>query len=113
LKTKTALILVIRSLHFRSVLRASLSLIVMLAVANAAAQTTTPSRPVDLNSATIGELEQLPGVGPNTAKLIIAFRERSGPFHHVEDLLAIKGVSKSKLEKLRPYVTVAPASEHK
>jgi competence ComEA-like helix-hairpin-helix protein len=117
LKTNTALILrsrsAIRSLDFRYVLRASLSLIVILAAANATAQKPRPSRPLDLNSATIAELEQLPGIGPNTAKSIVAFRERSGPFHRVEDLLTIKGISKSKLEKLRPYVTVAPAMEHK
>jgi competence protein ComEA len=92
---------------------ASLSLLVILAVVNAEAQKLTPSRPVDLNSATITELEQLPGIGPNTAKSIISFREHSGPFQRVEDLLAIKGISKSKLKKLRPYVTVAPATEHK
>jgi competence ComEA-like helix-hairpin-helix protein len=69
-----------------------------------------PAKPINLNAATEGQLEELPGVGPVTAKAILAFRAKSGPFHRVEDLLAVHGVSRSKFEKLRPYVTVAPAS---
>ena len=74
------------------------------------AQKTPPTRPVNINTASIEQLESLPGVGPNTAKAIVDFRNHSGPFQRVEDLLAIKGISKSKLEKLHPYVTVGPAT---
>ena len=74
------------------------------------AQKAPPAQPINLNTATIAQLETLPGIGPNTAKAIVDFRNHSGPFQRVEDLLAIKGISKSKLEKLRPYVTVAPAA---
>ena len=78
------------------------------------AQKTPPAQPVNINTATISQLETLPGIGPNTAKAIVDFRNHSGPFQRVEDLLAIKGISKSKLEKLRPYVTIAPAAaKHK
>jgi DNA uptake protein ComE-like DNA-binding protein len=46
---------------------------------------------------------------------ILNFRRESGPFRRAEDLLAIKGISKGKLEELRPYVTVvtppAPKSQ--
>lgn len=66
-----------------------------------------PAKPLDLNTATEAQLEQLPGIGPSTAQEIIRFREKSGPFRRVEDLLAIRGISKKRLEKLRPYVTVA------
>jgi competence ComEA-like helix-hairpin-helix protein len=69
-----------------------------------------PAQPLDLNTATMEQLQQLPEVGPTTAKSIIRFREKSGPFRRVEDLLAIRGISKQRLEKLRPYVTVASAS---
>jgi competence ComEA-like helix-hairpin-helix protein len=74
------------------------------------AQKNPPPQPINLNTATIAQLETLPGIGPNTAKSIVDFRNHSGPFQRVEDLLAIKGISKSKLEKLRPYVTVGPAA---
>ena len=67
-----------------------------------------PIKPLDLNTATIEQLQQLPGVGPTTAKAIVRFREKSGPFRRVEDLLVIRGISKAKLEKLRPYITVSP-----
>ncbi len=66
-----------------------------------------PAKPLDLNTATTEQLEQLPGVGPVTAKAIVRFREKSGPFQRVDDLLAIHRISKSRLDKVRPYVTVA------
>ena len=89
--------------------------IVLFLCSNATlAQKTPPSQPLNLNTATIAQLETLPGIGPNTAKSIVDFRNHSGPFQRVEDLLAIKGISKSKLEKLRPYVTIVPAdTKHK
>ena len=86
-----------------------LSLLLLFLASNSAlAQKNAPIQPVNINSATIAQLETLPGIGATTAKSIIAFREKSGPFQRIEDLLAIKGISKAKLEKLRPYVTVAP-----
>jgi competence ComEA-like helix-hairpin-helix protein len=69
-----------------------------------------PTKPINLNTATIEELEQLPGVGPVTEKDIIHFRQKSGPFRSVNDLLAVRRITKARLEKLRPSVTIgAPA----
>ena len=65
-----------------------------------------PPEPLDLNAATVEQLQKLPGIGPATAKAIVRFREKSGPFRRVEDLLAIRGITKKKLEKIRPLVTV-------
>ena len=65
-----------------------------------------PPKPLDLNKADVEELQKVPGIGPVTAKAIINFREKSGPFRRLEDLLAIRGITKRKLEKLRPYLTV-------
>lgn len=71
-----------------------------------------PAKPLDLNTATVEQLEQLPGIGPSTAKAIVQFREKSGPFERIEDLLAIHGISRKKLEKLRPYVIIrSPAGK--
>lgn len=75
------------------------------------AQKIPPAQPVNLNTVTIAQLETLPGT--NTAKSIVDFRNRSGPFQRVEDLLAIKGISKSKFEKLRPYVTKRPTAPNR
>ena len=62
-----------------------------------------PAKPLDLNTATLEELQQLPGIGPTRAKAIVHFREKSGPFRRVEDLLVIRGITRARLEKLRPY----------
>jgi competence protein ComEA len=75
------------------------------------AKKTPPSRPVDLNAATVKQLEELPGVGPTVAKAIVEFRAKSGPFRRVEDLLAIRGISETKLKKLRPYIVIGPAPQ--
>ena len=77
---------------------------------HASGQKRFPSKPVDLNQATVEQLERLPGIGPSTAKAIVQFREKSGPFERVEDLRAIRGISGNKLEKLRPHVTVGSRS---
>ena len=70
-----------------------------------------PARPVDLNTATAKELEQLPGVGPTTAKAIVDFRSKGGHFRRVTDLLVIRGISEAKLKKMRPYITVGPTTK--
>ena len=72
------------------------------------AQKQPPAKPIDLNAATIKELEELPGVGPVTAQRILDARQKSGRFRRIEDLLAIRGISSKRLEALRPYVTVSP-----
>ena len=91
-------------------------LIVMLLVEclHASAQKKPPGTPLDLNTATVEQLQQLPGIGPNTAQAIVRFRTKSGPFRRVEDLLAIHGISKKRLESLRPYISVSlpPSNPH-
>jgi competence ComEA-like helix-hairpin-helix protein len=65
-----------------------------------------PDHPVDLNTATPWELQQLPGIGPATAAQIIRFREQSGPIQRPEDLLALPRFTRKTLERIRPYITV-------
>ena len=66
----------------------------------------TPKGPVDLNTATVEELDTLPGVGPTTAQAIIDHRTRNGPFRSVDDLAKVRGIGPAKLAELRPLVTV-------
>lgn len=61
---------------------------------------------VDLNRATVAELDQLPGVGPSTARAIVDHRTRNGPFASVDDLLAVRGIGPAKLVELKPFVRV-------
>jgi competence protein ComEA len=62
--------------------------------------------PLNINTATKSDLVKLPGIGEVTAERILAYRNDVGPFSAVEDLRKIRGISKLKLEKLRPLVTV-------
>jgi competence ComEA-like helix-hairpin-helix protein len=67
-----------------------------------------PAKPFDLNTATYDQFHSLPGVGPVTAQRILDYRKKSGPFLRVEDLLAVRGISAGRLEKIKPYVMVKP-----
>ena len=83
------------------------SLALLVLCASALAEKHPPAKPIDLNLANVKELQELPGVGPVTAQRIIDMREKSGRFHRVEDLLAIRGISQKKLDAIRPYVMVS------
>lgn len=65
-----------------------------------------PAVPVDLNHATVTELDVLPGVGPATAAAIVTWRQENGGFRHVDDLLEVPGIGPARLERLRPHVRV-------
>ena len=61
---------------------------------------------LDVNSATLLELQDLPGIGPIRAGAIVAFREASGGFQRVEDLLLVDGIGPTTLERIRPHISV-------
>jgi len=65
---------------------------------------------VDLNRAATPELESLPGIGPVMARRILEQRHRVGSFHHVEELLAVRGVGPRLFARLEPLVTISPRS---
>jgi competence protein ComEA len=67
---------------------------------------TTLAPLINLNSATSDQLDTLPGVGPSTAKAIISYRNRKGPFGKVDDLLNVPGIGPAKVGALRDQVTV-------
>jgi competence ComEA-like helix-hairpin-helix protein len=65
-----------------------------------------PPKPININSASSEELQQVPGIGPVTADKILQMRKSYGAFKSVDDLVAIRGIGKKRLDKMRKYLTV-------
>lgn len=83
----------------------------VLSASLAAEEKKKPERPINLNTATVEELATLPGVGEVIAQRIVRHREKSGPFRRVDELLVVRGISRKKLEQIRPHVTVEEVKE--
>jgi competence protein ComEA len=62
--------------------------------------------PVNLNSATVAQLEALPGIGKATAERIVEYRQKNGSFKKPEDLMNVRGIGEKNFLKLKPLVTV-------
>jgi competence protein ComEA len=63
---------------------------------------------LDVNRATEQDFDALPGIGPKLAERIMEYRQSVGAFHSLDELRAVKGIGKKKLERIRPLVTVTP-----
>jgi competence protein ComEA len=61
---------------------------------------------VNLNTATAAQLESLPGVGAKTAQRILEYRQKSGGFKKIEELMNVKGIGEKSFLKLKPHITV-------
>jgi comEA protein len=85
----------------------------LLASATLATAKKPPLKPVNINTATSEELQQVPGIGPVTADKILQMRKSYGAFKSVDDLLAVKGLGKKRLEKMRKYLAVSKAAANK
>lgn len=69
----------------------------------------TVSFPLDINTASAEELMQINGIGSVTAENIVSYREKSGYFYSVEDLLNVDGIGKKKLADMMDYIFIDPA----
>ena len=76
------------------------------AVIVGATESSVKSALVNINTATALELEALPSVGPSTAKAIVSFRTKNGPFGKAEDLLKVPGIGDGKLAAMKPFVAL-------
>ena len=60
---------------------------------------------ININTATLAELETIPGIGPVSAQRIIDYRTEHGSFSSVDQLVEIKGIGEKSVEKIKPLVT--------
>lgn len=89
----------------------ALALLVALCLGLGAASAAAVEEPpltgkVNVNTASVEELQLLPGIGETRAQAIVVERKRRGGFKRVEDLLEVKGIGEASLERLRPHVVV-------
>jgi competence protein ComEA len=61
---------------------------------------------ININTASIEELQSLSGIGQKRAEAIVQYREENGPFKHIEDLLDVSGIGEKLLEKIRDHIIV-------
>jgi competence ComEA-like helix-hairpin-helix protein len=82
-------------------------------VSSLAAKKKPPTQPVNLNTATSEQLQLVPGIGPATADKILKVPKSYGPFKSVDDLLAIRGLGPTRLEKMRKYLITGKSATPK
>ena len=67
---------------------------------------------VNINSASVAELQHVDGIGVKTAEKIVAYRQAHGAFAHVQDLLNVRGMGEKRLAKAADSLTVNDVPEH-
>ncbi len=80
------------------------ALVLTTGPAFAAAQ--APAGKVNLNTATVSQLEDLPGIGPALAARIVEHRQKNGAFKSIEDVMAVKGVGEKNFSKIQPFLSL-------
>lgn len=66
---------------------------------------------IDINTATLQQLQLLPGIGETLAQRVIDYREEHGRFQSVDDLMNVSGIGEKKLEQMRQYIKVVTNNE--
>lgn len=61
---------------------------------------------ININTASLEELDSLPGIGPSIAQRIIDYRDQNGPFAAIEDILNVSGIGPSTFDQIKDLITV-------
>ena len=70
--------------------------------------TAPSSRRININTATLAELDTLPKIGPATAQHILDYRAKNGPIKQIEDLKNVSGIGDATFEAIKEWITVEP-----
>lgn len=66
----------------------------------------TSPQTININTAGLGELVRLPGIGPSIAERIIAYRTEHGPFRSIEEIMNVRGIGRGRFDQIRHLLTV-------
>jgi comEA protein len=96
---------------FRGSLAIALAVVLFISVSNLSfAQNQTQNRAaqakININTASLAELQTLPRIGPKVAQRIIDYRTQNGPFKKVEDLMKVRGIGEKVFNQIKDLITV-------
>ena len=74
-------------------------------------QDSRPSSTVNINEASVEDLQTLPRIGKTVAQRIVSFREEHGPFERIEELMNVRGVGEKTFMRLKERITVGSKSK--
>jgi competence protein ComEA len=75
-----------------------------------AAAKPAPAGKVNINTASAEQLTVLPGIGPKLAARIVEYRQKSGAFKSVQELMNVRGVGEKNLKKIEPYLSAGDSA---
>ena len=73
----------------------------------------TASQKININTASLAELQKLPRIGSSVAQRIIDFRKKNGPFKKIEEIMKVKGIGEKTFEQIKDLITVGDAARSK
>lgn len=72
-----------------------------------------PKEKVNINTASLAELQKLPKIGPKVAQRIIDYRKAHGKFKKVEEIMKVRGIGEKTFKQIKDLLTVGPAVKKK